>query len=161
VSNKKQIPFCEVEALSHILHQEHKRIVFTNGCFDILHAGHVLYLQSAKTLGDVLVLGLNSDASVARLKGKTRPIVSETERSIVLGGLEAVDYICIFTEDTPMELIRKLKPDVLVKGGDWQVDQIVGADFVMSYGGEVRSLEFVPGISSSNIIERVVQRLST
>lgn len=161
MGKNKLVPYSEIEALSHILHQQQKRIVFTNGCFDILHAGHVLYLQSAKSLGDVLVLGLNSDASVARLKGKTRPIVSETERSIVLGGLESVDYICIFKEDTPLELIQKLKPDVLVKGGDWQIDQIVGADFVMSYGGEVSSLEFVPGISSSNIIERIIQRLST
>jgi len=148
----------QVAALGDALRSNGKRIVFTNGCFDILHAGHVLYLQSAKALGDVLVLGLNSDASVARLKGPQRPIVNQEERSIVMAALEAVDYVCVFDEDTPLNLIMELKPDVLVKGGDWQVSQIVGADFVLSRHGEVRSLEFKPGVSSSVIIERIVQR---
>lgn len=158
--NPKLIDIENIESLGVELHQCGKKIVFTNGCFDILHAGHVLYLQSAKELGDVLVLGLNSDASVARLKGSTRPIVNQEERSIVLAGLEAIDYICIFPQDTPLELITLLKPDVLVKGGDWKIEQIVGADFVLSRGGKVQSLQFVPGISSSAIIERVISRMN-
>jgi D-beta-D-heptose 7-phosphate kinase/D-beta-D-heptose 1-phosphate adenosyltransferase len=157
----KVIERSKVAALFDALRACGKRIVFTNGCFDILHAGHVLYLQSAKALGDVLVLGLNSDASVARLKGPQRPIVNQEERCIVIAGLEAVDYVCVFDEDTPLNLIMDIKPDVLVKGGDWQVSQIVGADFVLGRGGEVRSLEFKPGISSSLIIERIVQRTNS
>jgi rfaE bifunctional protein nucleotidyltransferase chain/domain len=117
-------------------------LVFTNGCFDILHAGQVLYLEEARRLGDVLVLGLNSDASVRRLKGDSRPINSQSERSIVVAALEAVDFVCIFDEDTPYELIKALQPDVLVKGGDWQVQDIVGSDLVLAAGGEVRSLSF-------------------
>lgn len=158
--NPKLIDIENIEALGDDLHQYGKKIVFTNGCFDILHAGHVLYLQSARELGDVLVLGLNSDASVARLKGSTRPIVNQEERSIVLAGLEAIDHICIFPQDTPLELITLLKPDILVKGGDWKIEQIVGADFVLSRGGQVQSLQFVPGISSSAIIERVISRMN-
>jgi rfaE bifunctional protein nucleotidyltransferase chain/domain len=160
MNSNKLIPYSQIEEQSRTLHKEGKRIVFTNGCFDILHAGHVLYLQKAKAMGEVLVLGLNSDASVARLKGNTRPIVNEAERCIVLGGLEAVDYIVIFDEDTPLELIIKVRPDVLVKGGDWSIEQIVGADYVIGYGGEVHSIDFIPGISSSAIIERVIQRMS-
>lgn len=160
MDNSKLVDIENIEALGDALHHKGKKIVFTNGCFDILHAGHVLYLKSAKELGDILVLGLNSDASVARLKGSTRPIVNQEERSIVLAGLEAIDYICIFTEDTPLRLITLLKPDVLVKGGDWSVDQIVGADFVLNHGGKVQSLQFVPGLSSSSIIERVISRLN-
>ncbi|GAB1468870.1 D-glycero-beta-D-manno-heptose 1-phosphate adenylyltransferase [Candidatus Cloacimonadota bacterium] len=158
MDNNKLVAWDAIEALSKRLHTEEKRIVFTNGCFDILHAGHVLYLQSAKALGDILIVGLNSDESVSRLKGKSRPIVNQEERGIVLSGLESIDYLCVFSQDTPLQLIEQLKPDVLVKGGDWQTSQILGADFVMSYGGEVHSLEFVKGISSSKIIERILQR---
>ncbi|MDD2228426.1 MAG: D-glycero-beta-D-manno-heptose 1-phosphate adenylyltransferase [Candidatus Cloacimonetes bacterium] len=158
MNNNKLVSWGKIEELGKALHSEGKRIVFTNGCFDILHAGHVLYLQSAKALGDILIVGLNSDESVSRLKGKSRPIVNQEERAMVLSGLESVDYICAFSEDTPLRLIEKLKPNVLVKGGDWQIQQIVGADFVLSYGGEVLSLEFVKGISSSKIIERIVLR---
>ncbi|MDD2683066.1 MAG: D-glycero-beta-D-manno-heptose 1-phosphate adenylyltransferase [Candidatus Cloacimonetes bacterium] len=132
-----------------------QKVVFTNGCFDILHAGHVLYLEEARRLGDVLVLGLNSDASVRRLKGDSRPINPQSERSIVVAALEAVDFVCIFDEDTPYELIKALQPDVLVKGGDWQVQDIVGSDLVLAAGGEVRSLSFSEGLSSSNIIARI------
>jgi D-beta-D-heptose 7-phosphate kinase/D-beta-D-heptose 1-phosphate adenosyltransferase len=112
-----------------------KKIVFTNGCFDILHVGHLRYLQDAKDLADILFVGLNSDASVRRLKGEERPIVCEEERAEMLLGLKSVDYVCLFEEDTPIELIKKVKPDFLVKGGDWAVEQIVGHDYIATYGG--------------------------
>ncbi len=134
-----------------------KRIVFTNGCFDILHAGHVRYLTEAKALGDALVVGVNSDASVRRLKGEQRPIVSETERAELLLALKAVDFVCLFGEDTPLDLIKRVRPDILVKGGDWPVDRIVGHDVVAAYGGKTLSLPFVEGRSTTNIIEKVVQ----
>lgn len=131
------------------------KVVFTNGCFDILHEGHVSYLREARTLGDVLVVGLNSDTSIRRLKGPERPVNREASRAAVLSGLEAVDYVCVFEEDTPYELIKALKPDMLVKGGDWDTDRIVGADIVKSYGGEVRSLAFREGHSTTGIINRI------
>jgi D-beta-D-heptose 7-phosphate kinase/D-beta-D-heptose 1-phosphate adenosyltransferase len=160
MSSDKLIQFTEIAALSADLQAQGKKIVFTNGCFDILHAGHVLYLEKARSLGDVLVLGLNSDASVQRLKGNSRPIVCQSERSIVVAGLAAVTYVCIFEEDTPLELIKQVQPDVLVKGGDWHADQIVGADFVMAKGGTVLSLNYEEGISSSSIIDRIMLRNS-
>ena len=132
------------------LRDQNKRIVFTNGCFDILHVGHVRYLREASALGDALVVGLNSDASVSRLK-KGRPINSEDQRAEVLASLEMVDYVTIFTEDTPFELIKSLMPDVLVKGGDWKKEDIVGADLV----SEVHSLPFVDSISTTNIIRKI------
>lgn len=131
------------------------KVIFTNGCFDILHEGHVSYLKEARAIGDVLVVGLNSDASVRRLKGPERPVNGEASRAAVLSGLEAVDYVCVFEEDTPYELIKALRPDVLVKGGDWDTDRIVGADIVASYGGEVRSLAFREGRSTTDIINRI------
>ena len=130
-------------------------IVFTNGCFDILHQGHVLYLQEAHALGSILVIGLNSDASVKRLKGKNRPINDELSRATVLAALQSVDYLCIFDEDTPYELIKAIQPDILVKGGDWAVEQIVGADIVLAGGGQVKSLRFSPGHSSTDIIQKI------
>ena len=132
------------------LRDQNKRIVFTNGCFDILHVGHVRYLREASALGDALVVGLNSDASVSRLK-KGRPINSEDQRAEVLASLDMVDYVTIFTEDTPFELIKSLMPDVLVKGGDWKKEDIVGADLV----SEVHSLPFVDSISTTNIIRKI------
>lgn len=132
-----------------------KKVVFTNGCFDILHVGHVTYLQQAKAEGQILVVGLNSDESVKRLKGETRPIQCEEDRAKILAALGCVDYVTIFSEDTPKDLIESVKPDVLVKGGDWPVDKIVGADFVQANGGRVKTLTFVNGKSSSSIIERV------
>ncbi|MCB0324667.1 MAG: D-glycero-beta-D-manno-heptose 1-phosphate adenylyltransferase [Bdellovibrionales bacterium] len=137
--------------------QAQERVVFTNGCFDILHVGHVRYLTDAKALGDVLVVGLNSDASVRRLKGPTRPIVPEAERAELLLALKAVDYVLVFDEDTPLELIKQVRPKLLVKGGDWSVDRIVGSDFVASIGGETRSLPFVEGRSTTDIIQRIRQ----
>jgi len=135
--------------------QAGKKLVFTNGCFDILHAGHVRYLREAKALGDILIVGLNSDASVRRLKGNSRPVNNQIDRAIVLSGLSAVDFICVFDEDTPYELIKALEPNVLVKGGDWRPDQIVGADIVLTSGGIVKSLNFVEGLSSTNIIDKM------
>ena len=135
------------------LHQQ--KIVFTNGCFDVLHFGHVHYLLQAKELGDVLVVGLNSDDSVRRLKGPSRPINGEKERAFVLAALACVDYVVVFEEDTPKELIETVRPDVLVKGGDYALDQIVGADFVTRNGGFVTTLPFVGGFSSTRIIEQL------
>jgi len=131
------------------------RVVFTNGCFDLLHPGHVDYLERARELGDHLVVGVNSDASVRRLKGARRPVNDEQARTAVLAGLGCVDSVIIFEEDTPLELIRKIRPHVLVKGGDWPIDQIVGRDIVEADGGRVLSIPLLPGYSSTAIIERV------
>lgn len=132
-----------------------KRIVFTNGCFDILHRGHVTYLAEAKKLGDLLVIGLNSDESVKRLKGPERPINNENDRLYVLSQLKSVDFVEIFSEDTPLNLILKVAPKVLVKGGDWKIDQIVGAKEVIQAGGDVFSLKFVDGYSTTSIIHKI------
>ena len=148
--NPEQLP-----SLVANLHTRQQKIVFTNGCFDILHAGHVLYLEAARNMGDVLIVGLNSDASVKRIKGKERPINPQEERSIVLAALKAVDYVTIFDEDTPMELIKQVNPSVLVKGGDWALNDIVGADWVLDNGGLVRCIDYQDGLSSTNIIERI------
>lgn len=138
-----------------LLDNQGKRIVFTNGCFDILHRGHVTYLAEARKLGDLLVIGLNSDASVKRLKGPERPINNEGDRQYVLSQLKSVDFVEIFTDDTPLELIKKINPKVLVKGGDWKIDQIVGAKEVIANGGDVFSLNFVDGYSTTNIIHKI------
>lgn len=134
-----------------------KKIVFTNGCFDLLHIGHVTYLEEAKKCGDILIVGINSDASVKRLKGPSRPIQNESDRSTILAALKAVDHTVVFTEDTPYNLIQIIKPDILVKGGDWKPDQIVGSDIVLAYGGEVHSLNFIDGKSTSLIIKKSQQ----
>lgn len=132
-----------------------ERIVFTNGVFDLLHPGHVTYLEEARALGDRLIVGLNADVSVQRLKGKTRPIQTADDRARVLAGLKAVDLVVEFAEDTPLELIKVLHPDVLVKGGDYTIDTIVGAREVLDWGGEVRVLTFVEGKSTSALIARM------
>lgn len=137
------------------------RLVFTNGCFDLLHPGHVDYLQRARALGDRLILGLNSDASVQRIKGDKRPIVSEMDRARVLSGLSCIEHIIIFDEDTPSELIRAVQPDVLVKGGDWPVERIVGRDIVTERGGDVLSIPVLPGYSTTGIIERICKRYAS
>jgi D-glycero-beta-D-manno-heptose 1-phosphate adenylyltransferase len=145
----------EFSKISHELSPlRSRKIVFTNGCFDLLHVGHVRYLQEAKAQGDLLVVGVNADASVKRLKGPTRPIQNENDRAEILAALGAVDYVIIFPEDTPAELIQNVRPDVLVKGGDWKPEQIVGSSFVQSYGGQVKSLQFVDGRSTTKIIEK-------
>lgn len=134
---------------------EHQSVVFTNGCFDILHYGHIHYLAEARALGDRLIVGLNSKNSVARLKGKHRPINDDLTRTHLLASLAFVDAVVIFEEDTPYELIKTLKPDVLVKGGDWQPHQIVGADIVLQHGGQVKSLSFVNGYSTTSIEAKI------
>jgi D-beta-D-heptose 7-phosphate kinase/D-beta-D-heptose 1-phosphate adenosyltransferase len=132
-----------------------ERIVFTNGVFDLIHPGHVRYLRAAKRLGDVLVVGVNSDRSARRLgKGPGRPLVRERDRAEVVAALEMVDYVTIFDQETPFEVIRLVKPDVLVKGGDWTVDRIVGAGLVLARGGQVKSLRFAKGYSTSTLVGR-------
>jgi len=136
-----------------------QRVVFTNGCFDLIHPGHVRYLAAARALGDLLVVGVNSDASVRRqAKGRDRPLVPEDDRAAVVAALAAVDYVTIFAEDTPLALIRALRPDVLVKGGDWTPDKIVGADLVRARGGSIHSLPFSPGYSTTELARRIRAR---
>jgi D-beta-D-heptose 7-phosphate kinase/D-beta-D-heptose 1-phosphate adenosyltransferase len=135
-----------------------KRIIFTNGCFDLLHIGHVRYLEEAKSLGDILVVGVNSDASVRGLKGPNRPILPEEERAEILSGLGCVDYVTIFDEPTPFNLISLLLPHVLVKGGDWTKEETVGWETVERTGGEVVILSFVEGASTSHLIETILKR---
>ncbi|MRR33818.1 D-glycero-beta-D-manno-heptose-7-phosphate kinase [bacterium] len=134
-----------------------KRVAFTNGCFDLLHVGHVKYLQKARTYGDLLILGLNSDASVRRLKGEKRPLIGQSERAHILAALDCVDYVIIFDEDTPIRLLEALRPHVLVKGGDYTPDRVVGKDLVESYGGRIELVEFVDGKSTTNIIDKILQ----
>jgi len=131
------------------------KVVFTNGCFDILHVGHVTYLRKARKLGDFLVVGLNSDSSVRAIKGKGRPINRELDRALVLSALCFVDYVTIFGEKTPEALIKKLRPDIIVKGADWKAEDIVGAAFVRSYGGRVVRIPFVAGHSTTSIIKKM------
>jgi rfaE bifunctional protein nucleotidyltransferase chain/domain len=133
------------------------RIVFTNGCFDLLHYGHLHYLAHARDLGDRLVIGLNSADSVRRLKGQTRPINDELTRQHTLAALGFVDAVVVFEDDTPLELIRLVKPDILVKGGDWRPEQIVGSDLVLANGGQVLSLPFVAGYSTTNIEQKILR----
>ncbi|MFH1223770.1 MAG: D-glycero-beta-D-manno-heptose 1-phosphate adenylyltransferase [Pseudomonadota bacterium] len=147
----------DVETLCQELRSRGKKIVFTNGCFDLVHAGHIDYMEKAKKLGDVLFVGVNSDSSVKRIKGEKRPIVSESFRLRLLEGLSSIDHICIFNEDTPLELIKKVKPDILVKGEDWKDKGVVGEDLVRSYGGKVKLIELLPGISTSSIIEKILK----
>ena len=141
------------------MRREGKQLVFTNGCFDLLHPGHVRYLDQARALGDSLVVALNSDRSVRALKGEGRPILSQRERAEVIAALESVDYVTTFDEETPRELITVLLPDILVKGGDWPVEQIVGREEVEAAGGKVLSLPYVEGSSTTDIIERILTAL--
>jgi len=134
-----------------------RRVVFTNGCFDLLHAGHVRYLEAARALGGLLIVGLNSDASVRRLKGPGRPLNPEADRAEVLAGLQAVDLVVVFGEDTPAELIAELIPDVLAKGADWGEGEIVGADIVTAQGGKVVRIPLLPGRSTSRLIQSIRQ----
>ena len=135
-----------------------KKIVFTNGCFDLLHAGHAHYLNRCKELGDILVVGINSDSSIRKIKGEKRPIVPLEFRAYLLSNLRAVDYVVPFEEETPLKLIKAIKPDFLVKGGDWKVENIVGADFVQSYGGKVLTIPFKFDISTTKIVEEIKKR---
>lgn len=149
------IPRRSVRALCARLRSEGKRIVFTNGCFDLLHAGHAQYLRRAAALGDVLLVGLNSDASVRRLKGEGRPVQKAEDRAYLLASLSCVSYVTIFPEDTPARLIGEVVPHVLVKGGDWKGKEIVGSDVVRAHGGAVKTIRFLPGRSTTSILARV------
>jgi len=138
------------------LRRQGKRIVFTNGCFDLMHSGHVYLLSQAKTFGDILVVGMNTDASVKRLKGSRRPILDQASRLSLLAALEVVDYITLFEEDTPLALIRRLQPHILVKGGDWSPEAIVGKEVVEQAGGRVVAVRHQDGFSTTNLIERIL-----
>lgn len=137
------------------LKKEGKKIVFTNGCFDILHAGHTRYLREAKKAGDILILALNSDESVRQLKGEKRPLIAENDRADVVASLESVNFVTIFHESTPLSLIEYFKPDILVKGGDWAEDQIVGRELIKKWGGRVVIIPEIEGSSTTNIIEKI------
>ena len=150
----KVVPRKSVRGLGERLRGRGKRIVFTNGCFDILHAGHAQYLRKAASLGDLLVVGVNSDASVRRLKGAGRPLQPAADRAYLLASLQAVSFVVVFSEDTPAALIEEVAPDILVKGGDWKGKEIVGADFVRARGGKVRTIRFLPGRSTTAILTR-------
>ena len=140
------------------LRDEKKKVVFTNGCFDILHAGHVDYLNKAKLTGDILIVALNSDESVRRIKGPKRPVVLQTERAFIISNLKCVDYVTFFDEDTPKEVISALIPDILVKGADWSIDKIIGRDVVEANGGCVKTIKFVNFQSTSKIIDTILER---
>jgi D-beta-D-heptose 7-phosphate kinase/D-beta-D-heptose 1-phosphate adenosyltransferase len=152
---KKIRPLNQLKRITASLKKSGKKIVFTNGCFDLLHYGHVKYLEGAKNKGDALIVAVNSDGSVKKLKGKNRPLVSGKYRQRVLAALECVDFVVLFNEETPLKTIIALKPDVLVKGGDWKQKDIVGSDFVKSCGGKVFSIGFVKGFSSSALIRKI------
>lgn len=153
----KVIPAGRAAALFSRLRRQGKKIVFTNGCFDILHAGHARYLRTAASLGDVLVVGLNGDASVRRLKGEGRPVQREADRAYLLASFSFVSYVVIFREDTPARLIERVAPHVLVKGGDWKGKTIAGADFVRAHGGSVRIIRFLAGRSTTSILRKAAE----
>jgi D-glycero-beta-D-manno-heptose 1-phosphate adenylyltransferase len=140
--------------------KEQKKIVFTNGCFDIIHRGHIYILSESKKLGDILILGLNSDSSIRRIKGPQRPINSEEDRAYVLDNIKSVDYVVLFEEDTPYNLIENILPDFLVKGGDWEADKIVGSDILRKYGGKVISIPYIDDFSTSSIIKKIKEQNS-
>lgn len=149
---------CEKDLNNLILkwREENQKIVFTNGCFDLLHLGHVDYLAKAKDLGDRLIIGVNTDSSVKRLKGENRPLQDENSRLHILAALHSVDAVVLFDEDTPYELIKKIQPDILVKGADYKIENIVGYDIVTSRGGSVQTIEFIEGYSTTKIEQRIL-----
>jgi rfaE bifunctional protein nucleotidyltransferase chain/domain len=148
----------ELKKIREIYKKKSQKVVFTNGCFDLIHAGHVDYLTKAKNLGDVLVVGLNTDNSIRRIKGEKRPILKQDERAFILSSLKPVDYVCFFDEDTPAEIIKELIPDILIKGSDWSIDKIVGREIVEENGGKVITIDFVNNQSTSNIINTILER---
>lgn len=156
---KKKINyFPAIKGLVRKLKARDRHIVFTNGCFDVIHAGHVKYLEEAKTFGDILIVGINSDSSVRKIKGSKRPVVKQQDRAAVIAALESVDYVVVFSQTTPLKLIRTIRPDVLVKGDDWRIDKIAGGDFVASYGGKVRAVSLLKGRSTSGLIETILKK---
>ena len=154
--NNKICSTCEIIKVVEKLKKENKKIVFTNGCFDLLHIGHVTLFQKAKTLGDVLIVAINSDASLAQLKGPKRPLVPQTDRTQILAALSCIDYVVVFNEQTPYELLSVLKPDILVKGGDYKIEDIVGKEFVK----EVYRYPLVEGKSTTKLIKLIIERYS-
>lgn len=148
----------EIKKIRAQFKSEGKKVVFTNGVFDLIHSGHVDYLLKAKEMGDVLILALNSDTSVKRIKGNKRPILEQNERAFIVSNLKPVDYVIFFEEDTPAEIISDLIPDVLVKGADWAIDKIVGREVVEANGGEVKNIKFISDQSTSNIINIIKER---
>lgn len=146
----------EIKELRKQFKAEGKKVVFTNGCFDLIHSGHIDYLVKAKEMGDVLILALNSDESIKRIKGNKRPILLQDERAFIVSNLKPVDYVTFFEEDTPAEIISDLIPDVLVKGADWAIDKIVGREVVEANGGEVKTINFVNDQSTSKIIQKII-----
>ncbi len=153
IKNLKQL-----NAITRRLKKSGKEIVFTNGCFDILHFGHVKYLQEAKKYGDILIVGINSDSSVKSIKGDKRPLIKGHDRMKTVAALESVDYVVAFNEGTPLKTILNLKPDILIKGSDWKKNMIVGAGFVKSYGGKVKTVKLFPGRSTSGIIKKIAEK---
>jgi rfaE bifunctional protein nucleotidyltransferase chain/domain len=145
----------EIKSLRKEFKQQNKKVVFTNGVFDLIHAGHVDYLTKAKALGDILIVGMNTDDSVRRIKGIKRPILNQDERAFLISSFKPVDYVTLFDEDTPKEIIDEIIPDILVKGADWSIDKIVGRETVEKNGGEVKTIEFVNNQSTSKIIESI------
>jgi rfaE bifunctional protein nucleotidyltransferase chain/domain len=154
---KKILTWEELKKVVELCRNEGKTIVFTNGCFDILHVGHVRYLHEARKMGDLLILGLNSDASVRAIKGEKRPLVPQAERAEVVASLTMVDYVTVFDETTPLRLIEFLQPDCLVKGGDWKEASVVGRDLVRSWGGKVVIVPSTEGASTTSIVEKIIQ----
>jgi rfaE bifunctional protein nucleotidyltransferase chain/domain len=148
----------ELRPVLDILRATGKKIVFTNGCFDLLHTGHTRYLAKAKSFGDILIVAINSDASVRAIKGDKRPITSEADRMETLAALESVDFVVLFSEPDPHRIIAELQPDVLVKGGDWPIDKIIGRDIVEARGGKVISVGYIEGASTTGIIEKIVRK---
>ncbi len=156
MSKDKIVSLPKLKALASKLKAKKKKIVFTNGCFDLIHVGHIKYLEKAKALGDILIVGINSDSSMRKIKGPGRPIIEQSDRALVIAGLESVDYACIFNETSPHKLIKAIGPNVLVKGADWELNKIVGANFVKSYGGKTTTIPFIKGRSTSGIIRRII-----
>lgn len=150
----------ELMSIRQALRSDGKRVVFTNGCFDVVHRGHVEFLDQAKRYGDVLMVGLNSDASVRRIKGKNRPIIPQEDRAFILSYLIMVDYVSLFEEDTPRDMIAALLPDVLVKGADWNIEEVVGKEVVEHAGGQVYTLALVPNRSTTDLIKTIVRNFA-
>ena len=157
MSGSKVKKLSSLKRIAVALKKKGRKIVFTNGCFDILHYGHVMYLEKARRSGDCLIVGINSDLSVKRIKGQHRPVVNEFDRARVLAGLESVDFVAIFNEETPLKLIQALKPDLLIKGSDWKNKGIVGSDFVKTYGGKVLTIKLAKGRSTTNLIKKIAK----
>lgn len=148
----------QLKKIVNSLKSKGKRIIFTNGCFDLLHYGHVKYLEEAKKKGDILIVAINSNSSVKKIKGKKRPLIPERERIRLISALESVDFVTTFSQRTPLKLIKLIKPDLLVKGDDWKTDDIVGKEVVESYRGKTLTIPYVPGLSSSNLIKKIAKK---